>query len=452
MDAWAQAHRSELIRDIARLIAIPSVTGTPACADAAHELLALGQAYGLQGAQHGGLSVSLMLPGDPGTGELGILGHLDVVPEGQGWRYAPFKAVEKDGYLIGRGSSDNKGPVVMSLFVLRCLRELGVTLKSNVRLIAGLQEETDMQDVIHYLQSHEPPAFTLNCDGAWAGCIGEKGILEADLVLPAGGNLISLSGGSAANMVPDRACAILAGIDENALMRARALCPGLQAEETPHGTALFVQGRAAHCCVPHQGDNAILRLIRLLCDAELATGDAFASLDALGQCFPDDSGCGLRIHHTDALSGRMTCVASLLSMENGMIRLHFNARTALSQRYEWILPALEKRLAGFRIRLENIRWLPPRYTDPAQPEAALLLDTCRTYLDRRAKPYVTGGGTHSRFFPRSLPFGPEVLDPRIKRPLGKAHEPDEAVCINDLLRAMKVYVIALKRLDEHFHP
>ena len=236
-------------------------------------------------------------------------------------------------------------------------------------------------------------------------------------------------------------------VDAAALARARLLYPDLSVQESPQGVILRVFGKSAHCCVPHQGDNAIIRLIQLLCQAGLVADD---SLNRLLQCFPDSFGTGLRIQHEDSRSGKTTCVPTLLRMEDGVIRLHFNARTALSQRREQLLNALQKRLVKLNIQVENIRWVPPRYTPPDQPEVRLLLDTCREFLNPRFKPYVMGGGTHSRIFPNSLPFGPEVLDPRIKRPFGKAHETDEAVCIDDLLRAIKVYVIALKRLDDYF--
>ena len=55
--------------------------------------------------------------------KLGILCHLDVVPEGDGWSYEPFKVTEKDGILYGRGVTDDKGPFVSSLFALKAVKE-----------------------------------------------------------------------------------------------------------------------------------------------------------------------------------------------------------------------------------------------------------------------------------------------------------------------------------------
>lgn len=448
VDAWAAAHREELVQDLMALIRIPSVTEHGPVID---HLMALGQKYGFAGERDGDYSANLLWPGTEAGRELGMLGHLDTVPAGKGWRYAPYDPAEKDGYVIGRGSSDNKGPVIMALFVMRCMKELGLTLNSSLRLIAGCREETDMQDVVRYLQTHPLPDYTLNCDGAWALCLGEKGIFTADLVQEfTTGNLLCISGGTADNMVPDEAHAILTHADAAALDFAKRLYPDMIVEKAPEGIALRIKGISAHCCVPHQGKNAIYRLLQLLCDARLLTGDAAIVIDRLRQCFPDDYGSGLRICHEDSASGRTSCVGSMLRCENGRLIQTINVRTAVTQRQEQLLSSLQKRLGKLNIALENAQWSPPRYDAQDQPEIQLLLDVCRTYLDKKAKPYVMGGGTHSRLFPRSIPFGAGSVDPRRKNPFGDPHCADEAVCIDDLIKAIKVYVIALLRLDVHF--
>ena len=58
-----------------------------------------------------------------GNVEIGIWNHLDVVPEGKGWIYPPYTCTEKDGYLIGRGVQDNKGPAVAVLYAMKYCRE-----------------------------------------------------------------------------------------------------------------------------------------------------------------------------------------------------------------------------------------------------------------------------------------------------------------------------------------
>ena len=107
------------------LIRIPSVTGAPECIQAMQKLAEYGKRFGFSH-EMDDFCISIVHPGKQGHRELGILGHLDVVPPGNGWRYSPFQAIEKDGYVIGRGSCDNKGPVVMSLYAMRFLKDAAI--------------------------------------------------------------------------------------------------------------------------------------------------------------------------------------------------------------------------------------------------------------------------------------------------------------------------------------
>jgi len=58
-----------------------------------------------------------------GNVEIGIWNHLDVVPEGKEWIYPPYTCTEKDGFLIGRGIQDNKGPAVAVLYAMKYCSE-----------------------------------------------------------------------------------------------------------------------------------------------------------------------------------------------------------------------------------------------------------------------------------------------------------------------------------------
>ena len=53
--------------------------------------------------------------------EIGIIGHLDVVPEGEGWNTPPYELTKIDGIYYGRGVSDDKGLTLMNLYALKAL-------------------------------------------------------------------------------------------------------------------------------------------------------------------------------------------------------------------------------------------------------------------------------------------------------------------------------------------
>lgn len=456
VDAWALEHRAELTRDLIRAISQESVSrpgeggyamglGCKQCADL---MLELGQNYGFDSENDDYYCVSVLHRGKTDK-ELGILGHMDVVPAGNGWHYEPFRAVEREGYVIGRGSSDNKGPTIMSLYVLRCIRELGIPLRHTLRLIVGFNEESGMKDVEHYLQGHQPPDYTLICDGGWAMCIGEKGILTADLVQPLGpGSILAMEGGVASNSVPDTAWARLADVPQATLERLRAECPEAEVENAARGVIVRARGRAAHALAPQEGENAIYKLLRLLCEYKLTDEAARKKLEVLRAALCDDYGTGLHIACEDELSGKTTCVGGMLRLQGGMLRQSINVRYAIRQDQEKMLAALRARCKSLGVGLENLAYSPPRYTPPELPVPKLLLETCREFLGRRYEPYVMGGGTHARKFPNALPYGPGIMN--FVNPFGSPHGIDEAVCLKHLTDAIKVYVVALLRLDRYF--
>ncbi len=451
--------RGEFISDLQALIRIPSVVsygdgGLPmgaACKEALDCFLELGDRYRFaveNGEDHWG---SILLTKENPEHELGIIGHLDVVDAGGGWKYPPFEAMYQSGYVIGRGSCDNKGPLVMSLYVLRCLRELDIPLKSSVRLIAGCDEEREMRDVRHYLSRHAPPDFTLNCDGAWPMCIGEKGMVMAQLSLALKeGTLLELGGGIAENSIPDSAFAVLSAFSHDKLEKLKRTAPDTIVEFEENQTVLRFQGRSAHCSTPGLGCNAIEKMLRALIASEIVTDDQLKQLHCLAECISDYEGVGLRISYEDSLSGKTTCTPTMICMRENVVTVRVNIRHAVTQSGDVLIRRLTQRCANLGMQVKIISRCDSRYDSPEEPRLKLLLDTCQSLLGKQHKPYVMGGGTHSRLFPNSIPYGPLWMQRTARAFTGQPHSVDEAVHVDQLLRSMKVYVIALKRLDAYF--
>lgn len=61
-------------------------------------------------------------------------GHLDVQPARQadGWRTDPYTLTEVDGKLYGRGTTDNKGPVLAWINAVSTFRALDEDLPVNI--------------------------------------------------------------------------------------------------------------------------------------------------------------------------------------------------------------------------------------------------------------------------------------------------------------------------------
>lgn len=110
-----------------------------------------------------------------GDDYIGIIGHLDVVEVGSGWKHPPFSGYEEDGRIYSRGILDNKGPIMTCLYALYALKELNIKLNKPVRIIFGCDEETGFKDLEYYLKHELPPVMGFTPDCKYPVVYGERG-------------------------------------------------------------------------------------------------------------------------------------------------------------------------------------------------------------------------------------------------------------------------------------
>ncbi len=103
--------------------------------------------------------------GTAGDGYACAIGHVDVVPVGEGWKQPPFSGYMENGTIYSRGVLDNKGPILACLYGLAAVKKLGLTMKRPVRIIFGCDEESGFEDLHYYLTKEKPPVcgFTPDC-------------------------------------------------------------------------------------------------------------------------------------------------------------------------------------------------------------------------------------------------------------------------------------------------
>ena len=182
VDAFVAANEENVVRDIKRLVDINSVEGTPepgkpfgaGPAAALDEALKMAAEMGLSTNNCEGYMGWAELPGETDK-QIATITHLDVVPQGNGWTADPFDMQVRDGWIIGRGVADDKGPSVLCLYALKFLKEHNVPLKYGVRALLGANEETGMEDVEYYLKNYPAPDFCFSPDAEFPVCNGEKG-------------------------------------------------------------------------------------------------------------------------------------------------------------------------------------------------------------------------------------------------------------------------------------
>lgn len=126
IDTFLSENKDAILADLKTLIDQPSVRGEAAPGapygtdvNAALEK-ALGHCppHGLETVNCEGHIGWADLPGKSKK-QIATIAHLDVVPAGNGWASNPFEMVVKDGCVIGRGTLDDKGPAVLTLYIAK---------------------------------------------------------------------------------------------------------------------------------------------------------------------------------------------------------------------------------------------------------------------------------------------------------------------------------------------
>ncbi|RXW24481.1 hypothetical protein EST38_g1388 [Candolleomyces aberdarensis] len=113
---------------------------------------------------------------DPAKKTVLIYGHFDVQPanKSDGWNTDPFTLVvnKENGQLIGRGSSDDKGPILGWLNVLQYHHEKGIPLPVNLKFCFEGMEESGSEGLDELVQNEAKPGGYFH--GVDCACISDN--------------------------------------------------------------------------------------------------------------------------------------------------------------------------------------------------------------------------------------------------------------------------------------
>lgn len=503
IDEWFEVHRQNIIDDIKRLVKIPSVSkpssadafdregpfGTE-CKKAMDEMLAIGREHGFYTENREYYVGTIGLENKNYEDTIGFWNHLDVVPVGEGWTRPPFEPYINDGFLIGRGVQDNKGPAIGMIYLMQCIRELGIKLNHELCLFVGCDEERGMEDIEYYTSKYNTPALSLIADSGFPVCYGEKGIIEGQflsknkLVEP----VQSIRGGSASNMIPDRAYARLTYSNElleklGKLIKERNnknndayktdgdkinINTDNQIYAQSDNIIIKVQdksyievtacGTSRHSAFPDGSVNAIHELAAFLLNAEELGDENIRILKNMSDISSEYYGVTEGIDFTDDVSGHTTCAATVLSVEDGRMCVNLNIRYAITQDFGQLEKNLEKYASGHGLTWRLERDSKPNYFPKEHPAVDYLTKLYNEWQGLDTEAFVMGGGTYARKLPRAFAYGiggmPRTDEDRkkeaglFKKGSGGAHEPDEGLNLRMYFEAMKFYTLAVVGLDK----
>ena len=450
------ARRQQLVEAISRLVRIRSVREEaqpgmpfgPGPAAALAEGMHLAQELGFSTKNYDNY-VGAVDFNDQET-QLHILCHLDVVGEGTGWTVTqPYEPIEVDGMLYGRGTDDDKGPVAAVLLAMQAVKDLGVPLKKNVRLLLGTDEESGSEDIAYYYSKEPYAPCTFSPDGEFPVINLEKGSYKpvftktwaAESATP---RVKELHGGFRINVLPPEAQCVVAGLSAEA---AQPYCDKAAAETgvtyvlTQQGDDLHIlcKGKGAHASTPEEGINAITGLIHLLCALPLAKVGSTAALHALNALFPhgDCTGKALGIAQADELSGPLTVAFSLLELNDTGLSGQFDSRVPVCATEANCKDVTEASFAKFGFTAQG-GMQAPHHTPADTPLVKTLLKCYEQYTGNKGECLAIGGGTYVHEIPGGVAFGCAM--PGFN---GNMHGADEHTCIADQLTAAKIFAQAI---------
>jgi succinyl-diaminopimelate desuccinylase len=458
LDQAINALFPDILRSVQESVRIPSVLGEPRQGKPFGEEIDKALCHALETARSLGLRTG-NLGGYVGYAEYGegpetvaVLGHLDVVPAGSGWTRPPFDAVLEGDRLYGRGTVDDKGPIIGALWILHCLDRCGIVPGRRIRVLLGTDEESGRRDMPRYLAEEKAPYCGFTPDGAFPVVNAEKGQLRLSFSrqLPEGDavQLVAFEGGTVINAVPGEASATLAsGVFSPerliAALRATARKNGCEARISGTGSlvSLMVKGRSAHGSTPELGVNALSLLAGLLVETFPEESWAPVLERTASLLLGDTEGRGLGIAAEDAPSGRLTCNAGLASLKNGHLSVSLDIRHPVTFDQEELLRAVEVRALEEGYAMLVLRKAPPLWIPEDAEPVGTLLRVYREQTGEDARPLSMGGGTYAKSLPRTVAFGP-----RFPGCPDLAHQPDEYLIFEEYLRLLRIMGAAMVAL------
>lgn len=387
---------------------------------------------------------------------VGILVHLDVVPEGEGWTYPPYSGEIHDGKIYGRGAIDDKGPAIACLYALKAIKESGVPLKRKIRIIFGTNEESGWKDIEYYKSNEKYPDLGFTPDANFPFIFAEKGILtfkiKREFINRKDGHVVlkSLKGGNAANMVPDY-CEACLSVSPDKKDYIKMLILKMINEDKVNvklldmGDDILIKsyGVSAHGSTPEKGVNAIMQLIMILYRLDFAKDDLYQFISYLAEKIGMNyTGKNMRLDMCDDVSGCLTLNIGVIDVNDVEGVVEINIRYPVTATRETVESIIKKNLPE-QFDYVFLNGFDPINVSTDSNLAKVLLKVYRQSTgDENSNPIAIGGGTYARAFKNFVAFGPIFPGG-----LELAHQKDEYIEIDHLIKLAKIYSVAMYELS-----
>lgn len=450
-------YKDELIASLQESIRIKSVEEAPlpgmpfgeGPAKALEHFLSVGEKLGFKVENFDNYAGHIDFGTDDQEEMIGILGHLDVVPEGSGWDYPPYGAEIANNKMYGRGTLDNKGPMMICLYAMKALKDMGIPLKRKVRMILGANEETGWGCMKHYFGTlnmpHPVASFTP--DSKFPVTFAEKGILRALFKVKTDSD-ITIQAGAVYNAVPEITTISLPLSYQEAVERELPLYNEgkenqIFCEIKDNRVVLTSKGVAAHAAKPSLGYNSLSALMIFLGRLNI-TENGFKEMvkffnDKIQMEF---NGKLLGVNLVDEPSGEITINFGKCYVEDGELNVSMDMRYPVTFKAEDIKEKLFAALEEYGLTFNPLKEEKPLYVPKDNFLVKTLMEVYQDMTgDMESQPISTGGGTYAKAVSNCVAFGA-----LLKGTPDTMHQKNECIDLSTLDTLMPLFIETIYRL------
>ena len=420
---YIDSYKNEMLSKLSEFIAIPSESDNPEeLSKAIDFILKLSDSLGLSAQTYCENQVVVIEIGD-GDETLGILSHLDVVPAGdlELWDTPPYEAIIKDGKIFGRGTLDDKGMIIASLYAMKSVLDLGTPLYKKVQLILGTQEEVEWTDMDAFVVNHKLPDYGFSPDGEYPICNIEKGCIDYTLEFDIADNydalhITSIVCGEAQNSVPGKATATLSD-----------------------GTEIVALGKTVHSCQPERGYNALFNLYSKLASIEVAENKLMKLLKEITAKFSSIYGKELGLYsESEYYQGeyvhRNTFSPTIFIAQDGKAMLNINCRFPYGESEDTLLESIKNFATQNGGNVIDVYAMPAVFVSKEKPFLKICEKAYEEVTGLENQYTLAYGGSYAKAMPNIVSWGPIFLGEE-----DTCHEANEYISIDSLLKNTEIF-------------
>lgn len=390
---------------------------------------------------------------------VGVLVHVDVVPEGSGWSHDPYSGEIADGKIFGRGTIDDKGPAAAVIYGLKAVIDSGVKFKRRVRIIIGCDEESGRWDCMkHYFKHASMPMCGFSPDADFPIINSEMGILifnlqkkfENDKESCCDGLRIKhIQGGNKVNMVPDYCeCELEMKKDFTDIIQETVEHvkdnAGAKFELDMDNDKFIIKsyGISAHGSTPDKGINAISQMISCICKLPLYASEQTEYIKFLNEHIGMEvDGSSFGVAMSDDVSGKLVLNLGTIDVSEEKGSIGINIRYPVTKTRNDVYDIIKEKLSTSGISLMEGDEKDPLYVPADNFMIKVLQKVYEDVTGQEAELISIGGGTYARAIKNAVAFGP--LFPGKEE---TAHQKNEFIEIEDLIKSVKIYAEAIYEL------